>query len=81
VLSGCQIQGAGRVTIHGKFVEREGPGIVGATQLVVSSEGFLVGAIEQAQDLTRFAFEPGCYLRIQILQAKKERTTKSGRQS
>jgi hypothetical protein len=81
ILSGCQIHGAGRITIHGKFMERDGPGIVGATQLVVSAEGSLVGAVEQAQDLTRFGFEPGCYLRVQILQAKKDRVTKSGRQS
>jgi hypothetical protein len=81
VLSGCQVQGAGRITIHGKFVEREGPGIVGATQLVVSAEGSLVGTVEQAHDLTRFGFEPGCHLRVQILQAKKERSTKGGKQS
>ena len=40
-----------------------------------------VAAVEQARDLTRFAFGPGCYLRVQILQAKTDRTTKAGRQS
>ncbi len=79
VLSGCQIHGAGRIMIHGKFVEREGPGIVGATQLVVSAGGSLVAAIEQPPELTRFAFEPGCILRVQIIQGKKERTMKAGR--
>jgi hypothetical protein len=79
VLSGCQVHGAGRIMIHGKFVEREGPGIVGATQLVVSAGGSLVAAVEQPPELTRFAFEPGCNLRIQILQGKKERSMKAGR--
>ena len=39
VLSGCQITGAGNITINGKFFERESPGIVGAHQLVVSDGG------------------------------------------
>ncbi len=79
VLSGCQIRGAGRITIHGKFVEHEAPGILGVTQVVVSAEGSLVGAIEQPPELTRFAFEPGCMLRVKIQQPKKDRATKSGR--
>jgi uncharacterized protein YjbI with pentapeptide repeats len=79
VLQGCQIRGSGRITIHGKFVEQEAPGIVGATQLVVSANGSLVGAIEQPPELTRFGFEPGCMLRVKIQQSKKERATKSGR--
>jgi len=84
VLSGCQIRGAGKITIHGKFVERESPGIVGVTQLVVSAGGSLVGAVEQPPELTRFAFEPGSILRMKIQQAKKERAaeraTKGGKQ-
>jgi uncharacterized protein YjbI with pentapeptide repeats len=82
VLSGCQIKGAGLITIHGKFVERESPGIVGATQLVVTAGGSLVGAVEQPPEQTRFAFEPGCMLRMKIQQAKRpiERASKSGRQ-
>ncbi len=84
VLNGCQIRGAGKITIHGKFVERESPGIVGPTQLVVSARGSLVGAVEQPTELTRFAFEPGCMLRMKIHQAKKdvptERGGKGGRQ-
>lgn len=79
VLSGCQIRGAGRITIHGKVVEQESPAIAGPTQLVVSSAGSLVGAIEQPPELTRFAFEPGCRLQVKIQQSKKERSTKSGR--
>jgi hypothetical protein len=79
VLSGCQVKGAGRITIHGKFVERESPGIVGASQLIVSAGGSLVGAVEQPPDQTRFAFEPGCMLRMKIQQGKKERASKGGR--
>jgi uncharacterized protein YjbI with pentapeptide repeats len=83
VLSGCQIKGAGRVTVHGKFVEREAPGITGVTQLVVSAGGSLVGSVEQPAELTRFAFEPGCYLRTKIQQKKdrpEQRSGKGGRQ-
>jgi uncharacterized protein YjbI with pentapeptide repeats len=83
MLSGCQIRGAGKITVHGKFVERESPGIVGVTQLVVSAGGSIVGTVEQPADNTRFAFEPGCILRMKI-QPKKdrptERTGKGGRQ-
>ena len=70
VLAGCQISGAGNITIHGKFFESNSPGIVGASQLVVSSGGALVGAVEQPQEMTKFAFEPGCRLRMKLLQPK-----------
>ena len=39
---------------------------------MVTSEGQLVGAVEQAPELTRFAFEPGCRLRMKILRARSE---------
>jgi uncharacterized protein YjbI with pentapeptide repeats len=82
VLSGCQIKGSGKITVHGKFVERETPGISGVTQLVVSAGGSLMGAVEQPPELTRFAFEPGCILRMKIQQKKErpERASKGGRQ-
>ncbi|MGH7436848.1 MAG: pentapeptide repeat-containing protein, partial [Polyangiaceae bacterium] len=86
VLSGCQIKGAGKVTVHGKFVEREAPGIVGVSQLVVTSGGSIFAAVEQPPELTRFAFEPGCVLRMKIQSDKgekfdkKERPSKAGRQ-
>ena len=68
VLSGCQVSGAGNLTIHGQFLERDrGPGIIGPTQVVVSSNGCVVSAIRQPDELTRFAFEPGCKLRMKIL--------------
>jgi uncharacterized protein YjbI with pentapeptide repeats len=83
-LSGCQLRGAGKITIHGKFVERESPGITGVTQLVVTNGGSILGTVEQPPELTRFAFEPGCMLRMKIQGAKKDRPAerggKSGRQ-
>ena len=50
-------------------------------QLVVTSGGSLVGAVEQAPDLTRFAFEPGCILRMKIQNAKKDRPADKGNKS
>jgi hypothetical protein len=79
ILTGCQIMGPGRVTIHGKFVERESPGIAGATQLVVTSGGSLIGAVEQPVGRTRFGFEPGCTLRVKIQPSKTEQNTQSAR--
>ena len=71
VLSDCQIKGGGSITINGHFFERESPGIIGAEQVVVSAGGALVGAVEQSTHSTRFAFEPGCKLRMKILRATK----------
>jgi uncharacterized protein YjbI with pentapeptide repeats/cytoskeletal protein CcmA (bactofilin family) len=68
VLSGCQIAGEGRITVHGHFFERESPGIAGVTQLVVSAGGALVGAVRQPAEGTTFGFEPGCRLRMKILE-------------
>ena len=79
VLSDCQIKGAGNITINGHFFERASPGIVGPSQLVVSSSGALVGAVEQSPDSTRFAFESGCRLRMKILKPGTE--TKANGQS
>ena len=70
VLKDCQITGAGNVTVHGRFFERQSPGIVGVKRLVVSSKGAVVGSIEQAADATVFAFQPGCRLRVKIAQSK-----------
>jgi hypothetical protein len=39
---------------------------------VVTTEGQLVGQVEQAPELTKFAFEPGCRLRMKILRASYE---------
>jgi hypothetical protein len=72
VLANCRIEGAGNITLHGRFFERESPGIIGPSVLLVTSEGQLVGQVEQAPELTKFAFEPGCRLRVKILRARSE---------
>jgi hypothetical protein len=77
VLKQCHIRGGGNVTIHGKFFERESPGITGARSLLVSSQGALVGTVEQAPDSTRFGFEPGCKLRLRIVRSRSA-TERSG---
>jgi len=69
VLADCEIVGAGIVTVHGKFFERKSPGIVGLRQLSVSNHGVVVAAVSQNSDLTRFAFEAGCQLRVKIIPA------------
>lgn len=66
VLSDCTVVGHGSIHIAGKFFERKSPGIVGPTQLVVSTGGCLVAEVEQAAEATRFAFEPGSNLRVKI---------------
>ena len=57
----------GSVTVHGHFFERESPGIVGAREVTVSSNGALVASVQQAAALTRFAFERGSRLRVKIV--------------
>jgi uncharacterized protein YjbI with pentapeptide repeats len=70
VLASCRILGAGDITIHGTFLEAESPGIVGPRQLFVSSAGAVKSAVEQMKGLTRFAFEPGCRLRMKIVEPR-----------
>jgi len=67
ILSGCEIVGGGRITVHGRFFERASPGISGARSVTVSSSGGIVGGLQQAPEATVFAFEPGCRLRVKIL--------------
>jgi uncharacterized protein YjbI with pentapeptide repeats len=67
VLADCNISGAGSITVHGQFFERESPGIVGPRELVVSSGGALVASVRQNGELTRFAFERGSRLRVRIV--------------
>jgi uncharacterized protein YjbI with pentapeptide repeats len=68
VLADCEIAGAGKITIHGKFFERQSPGIIGPRQLMVSSQGAVVSAVAQHDDQTRFSFEKGCQLRMKVVQ-------------
>lgn len=67
VLKNCSIMGQGKLVVHGRFFERQSPGIVGVRSLYVSSRGGIVGGVEQVADGTSFAFEPGCRLRMKIL--------------
>jgi hypothetical protein len=67
VLADCRIVGNGDITIHGQFFERESPGIVGPRALTVTSKAALVASVEQADALTRFAFERGSRLRLKIM--------------
>ena len=73
VLADCTISGGGKIVIHGQFFERESPGIIGPSELSVSSDGALVAAVAQNEALTRFAFEKGCKLRVKILKSVPER--------
>lgn len=66
VLADCTISGGGRITIHGKFFERESPGIVGPRELTVSRDGAVVAAVAQGP-ATRFSFHKGCQLRMKIV--------------
>jgi hypothetical protein len=67
VMRGCQVRGAGKLTVNGTFVERASPGLDGISELVVSAEGSIVSALAQPPEYTRFAFEPGCVLRMKIM--------------
>jgi uncharacterized protein YjbI with pentapeptide repeats len=70
VLKNCSIVGKGKVIVHGRFFERQSPGIVGVRSLFVSARGGIVGGVEQVSDGTHFAFEPGCRLRMKILRPR-----------
>jgi len=67
VLADCNISGAGSITVHGQFFERQSPGIVGPRELVVSNGGAIVASVRQHAALTRFAFERGSRLRVKIV--------------
>ena len=70
VLKACEIVGKGRITVHGRFFERTSPGIAGARSVTVSGSGAVVGGLEQSDEATQFAFEPGCRLRVKILRPR-----------
>lgn len=71
VLADCEIVGAGFVTVHGMFFERQSPGIVGPRQLSVSARGAVVATVAHNAEQTQFAFEDGCSLRVKILPANE----------
>jgi len=70
ILKNCAIVGRGNIVVHGRFFERSSPGIVGPKSLVVSTGGAVVGSVEQTDESTSFAFEPGCRLRVKILKPR-----------
>ena len=69
VLADCTISGAGSITVHGQFFERQSPGIVGPRELVVTKTGAVAASVVQNEALTRFAFERESRLRLKILKS------------
>jgi hypothetical protein len=67
LLERCQIRG-GNVEIHGCFLERDRPGFIEPSSLIVSASGSVAATIHQPADKTRFAFARGCRLRLNIKQ-------------
>lgn len=66
VLKHCKVSGSGNMTVHGRFLEGQSPGITGAKRIVVSARGGIAGTVQQASQPTLFAFEPGCRLRVKV---------------
>jgi len=67
-LHGCRITGPGEIVVHGSFVHNDGsPSIVGPRCVTVGRSGEIAGTLEQHVDLTRFAIESGCALRLKVL--------------
>ena len=67
VLDGCQITGGGEIVVHGSFNEKTiTPGMVGPKRLIVGKDGSVTGSVKQPPELTQFAFERGCALRLKI---------------
>jgi len=64
-LEACTIHG-GRLRVLGTFLERSAPGLIGPLELFVSSQGAVTATLMQPAEKTRFAFEGGCRLRMQI---------------
>ncbi len=71
VLQGCNVNGSGRLTVHGFFSEGKAPGIAGARQIYVSAHGGVNATVQQLLQPTRFGFEPGCRLRLRILETTR----------
>jgi hypothetical protein len=68
VLEGCRIAGPGEIVVHGRIAQGNGsPSISGPKRLIVGKTGSVEGSIEQHPDLTQFAFERGCAMRLNII--------------
>ncbi|MBL8152273.1 MAG: pentapeptide repeat-containing protein, partial [Blastocatellia bacterium] len=71
VLEGCQITGSGEIVVYGRFSENgSSPGIIGPKVLIVGKTGSVSGAVLQPSELTQFAFERGCHLKLKIMTSK-----------
>lgn len=62
----CTIRGAGRITVEGRLVNEGEERSVSAAVFVVRKSGLAVTRFVQPRDATRFGFEPGCVLRLDI---------------
>lgn len=66
-LLACKIVGTGHVTILGRLANDGGDGAeTTARVLRVAAGGFAAGRVRQPEGGTRFGFEPGCVLRLEI---------------
>lgn len=66
-LLACKILGAGHVTVLGRLANDGGDGAeTTARVLRVAAGGFAAGRVRQPDGGTRFGFEPGCVLRLEI---------------
>ncbi len=66
-LLACKILGAGHVTVLGRLANDGGDGAeTTARVLRVAAGGFAAGRVRQPEGGTRFGFEPGCVLRLEI---------------
>ncbi|MBK7977914.1 MAG: pentapeptide repeat-containing protein [Deltaproteobacteria bacterium] len=66
-LVACKILGAGHVIVLGRLTNDGGDGAeTTARVLRVAAGGFAAGRVRQPDGGTRFGFEPGCVLRLEI---------------
>jgi hypothetical protein len=66
VLRDCRVEGRGVVLVHGQMLNDSGKALTIPKVFFVGATGTAVGTIQQPPGLTRFGFEPGCCLRLQI---------------
>ena len=62
----CQVKGGARLIVHGRVFEREAPAIEGTAAILIGATGSMQGSVAQAAGGTRFGFEKGCKLRLDV---------------
>ena len=62
----CQVKGGARLIVHGRVFEREAPAIEGTGAILIGATGSMQGSVAQAEGGTRFGFEKGCKLRLEV---------------